>query len=247
MIVIYCCNLILEAEISGAEMAIAIGTIALAISTIALALFTFFLYREAKKQLIKATEFVKKYTNASEINSINNQVQSVENIILKQIDFHYRIIDGIKRSLSNEKDVFLFLYEKRLKRVYSLDTGIYSDGKRGVVEKINTAYRQLFKNYGYLLGHYYRNLYRIFKKIDETVIPGFDKDHYAKLVRSQLSEFEILLLFYNCIWVEDSDKFKDLVERYKLLEGINYKKLLETDVHLKSKLYMDQAFGEDWS
>ena len=199
-----------------------IGT---SVGTLALALLTFLLFRAARKQLTSA------------------RIQATENIILKQIDFHYHIIDNVKNSIPNEQNIFHFLYVKRLKQVFDNDNGFYNDDEQGRVNKINNAYKQVYEDYGYILGHYFRNLHRIFKKIDEIDVKGFDKNHYAKLVRSQLSEYELLLLFYNCIWVEDDFKLKVLVQKFAVLEGINYEKLLMKDSH--KKLYDEKAFGDD--
>jgi len=107
--------------------------------------------------------------------------------------------------------------------------------------QVRDAFGKLYDEYGYLLGHYYRNLYRIIKSINEIKINDFDKMYYAKLVRAQLSEYEVLLLFYNCIWMEDY-KFKVLIEKYGLLKGINYDKLVDRERH--PNLYLKTAFGE---
>ena len=98
------------------------------------------------------------------------------------------------------------------------------------------------------LGHYYRNLYRIFKIIDEA---SFDDDkkidfrikyQYASIVRSQLSDYEIYFLFYNGISDYGISKFKKLIEKYSLLKIIprNNKKL---EFYIFKNLYDKKAFG----
>lgn len=76
-------------------------------------------------------------------------------------------------------------------------------------------------------GHYFRNLYRIIKLIDEK---EFDKDiledykikySYTSIVRAQLSDDEILWLFFNCISNKGSSKFKPLLEKYTFLKIID--------------------------
>lgn len=79
--------------------------------------------------------------------------------------------------------------------------------------KLNTDY-----------GHYYRNLYRIIKMIDEQVFDSesacndFEKKYYyTSIVRSQLSDYELYWIFYNCIF-KYGEKFKPLIEKYSFLK-----------------------------
>lgn len=222
MIIICCYESVHESQINW-ETITALGTVALALFTIILAI-------AAIGQLLDIKKFIKQNENL-------NLVQSAENIITNQIAFHYKILERIE---ANQKDAFRIMYE-------SLN-GFYKFRKKSspkfskIKEQINAAFEKMYNDYGNLSGHYFRNLYRIFKEIDKSKIDGFDKQHYAKLVRAQLSEYEVLLLFYNCIWVGDGDKFKKLVEKYELLEGINYSKLIEREHY---KLYEETAFGVD--
>ena len=210
-------NYIKESQINPAEWVLAIFTVVLAYAAV--------------KQLRDIQDFIKS-------NKVFNQVQLAEDSIVKQIEFHYKILEGIETEGAKRHAAFRIIYNN-LMGTYKSDLATYANPK----ERIGATFKKLDLEYGYLLRHYYRNLYRIFKEIDETTIDGFDKNHYAKLVRAQLSEYEILLLFYNCIWVGDEDKFVKLVENYELLEGIDYKSLLEPDHY---KLYSEKAFGVDF-
>lgn len=196
-----------------------------ACGTIALAILTFYLAYAAINQL-------------KDIRS-----SSVENIIMKQLEFHYKIVERMKiKEMKVREDPFKFMFLNFVKYYYS-NNNINRIDDESIKDNISTAFQLLYNKYGNLLGHYYRNLYRTFKNINETKIKGFDKEQYSKLVRAQLSEFEILLLFYNCIWVGDEDKFKKLIEKHELLEGLNHSKLLVRD---HSKLYLETAFGNDF-
>ncbi|MCU5036427.1 putative phage abortive infection protein [Bacillus cereus] len=85
------------------------------------------------------------------------------------------------------------------------------------------AYETLYKRHENLIGHYYRNLYRIVKLIQKN---NFDsesqerdneeKRQYRGILRAQLSSFELLMLFYNISYSEKGKKFKELVA------GINF-------------------------
>ncbi len=222
MINMCCYEYLLEPDFNW-DSVTAIGTIALAIVTIPLAFY-------AGRQFKDVNEFNKKNVNLS-------QLQSAESLILKQIEFHYNILGRIEKY---DKSIFNVIYE-------NLIANFEFDLKKSIPEmefQVKLAYGKLYVDFGYILGHYFRNLYRIFKNIDEINVDGFDKKYYAKLVRAQFSEYETLLLFYNCIWINDNKKFKNLVEKYELLEGTNFDLLIDSENH--PNLYIDNAFGDEF-
>ena len=93
------------------------------------------------------------------------------------------------------------------------------------------------------LDHYFRHLYRIFKYIDESpLIEDKDRYHYACIVRAQLSDCELLVLFYNALNVNDDGelKFKYLIEKYAVFNNIR-KELLARQ-HEDFKLYHGSAY-----
>jgi hypothetical protein len=47
-----------------------------------------------------------------------------------------------------------------------------------------------------------------------------DKRLYTNLIRAQLSSYELVLLFYNCLSELGREKFKPLVEVYALLKTL---------------------------
>lgn len=66
--------------------------------------------------------------------------------------------------------------------------------------KIVTAYTKCCVEHIDYFSHYFRNLYHILKFIDETkLILDTEKTMYSKYVRSQLSDIELVCLFYNSI------------------------------------------------
>ena len=86
-----------------------------------------------------------------------------------------------------------------------------------------------------VLDHYFRFLYRIFKYIYENREllnrDGFKNGEYkyASIVRSLLSEYELVFLFYNCLSEFGRDKFKFYVERYALLKNIRFELLVKKE------------------
>ena len=94
---------------------------------------------------------------------------------------------------------------------------------------IDEKYKELFDRYQQCVGYYFRALYNFVKFVDqEKVFPKNcgDKKFYTNLIRAQLSSDELGLLFYNCL-SERGAKFKVLVEKYALLEDMDFKKLVK--------------------
>ncbi|PFD84328.1 hypothetical protein CN275_26570 [Bacillus anthracis] len=86
-----------------------------------------------------------------------------------------------------------------------------------------SAYERLYKEHENVIGHYYRNLYRIVKLIQNNTFDSEsqerdneEKRQYRGILRAQLSSFELLMLFYNISYSEKGKKFKELVA------GINF-------------------------
>lgn len=78
------------------------------------------------------------------------------------------------------------------------------------------------------LSHYFRNLYHIVKFVDDTKFSKKIKYKHVKILRAQLSNYEILLLAYNCLHAY-GNKFFPLVEKYKMLKNLNS----EEDLNIK--------------
>lgn len=67
-------------------------------------------------------------------------------------------------------------------------------------EKIVAAYTKCCVEHIDYFSHYFRNLYHILKFIDDSkLILEAEKAMYSKYVRSQLSDIELVCLFYNSI------------------------------------------------
>lgn len=112
--------------------------------------------------------------------------------------------------------------------------------------KFNEIYNSFYIKYDSDFGHYYRNLYRLIKIVDEKVFSDNAvedykiKYSYTSIIRSQLSDAEIKWLFLNCLSDKGYEKFKPLLEKYSLLKIIN---LNDEVFGYFSKFYLDSAFN----
>ncbi len=109
-------------------------------------------------------------------------------------------------------------------------------------ECINTVYEIFLSKRQSSVGHYFRYLYNTVKFVHEHefIKELEDKKSYTNLIRAQLSSNELGLLFYNCL-SDRGTKFKHLVEKYALLEDMDFGKLLEQG---HWSLYKEEAYGE---
>jgi hypothetical protein len=104
---------------------------------------------------------------------------------------------------------------------------------------ILNAYELTFEQYQGDLSHYFRTLYTILRYIDESSIE--DKKKYIRILRAQLSAYELSLLFYNCLSSHGKDNHKPLLERYAILKNVNTNLLIKSYHVLE---YDKQAFGK---
>lgn len=85
----------------------------------------------------------------------------------------------------------------------------YVGGPKAYEESYATTY----------FDHYFRHLYTIIKFVDGAEFLNFDEKYkYISMVRATLSRYELVWLFYNCIYGIGKVKFKKLIERYSILK-----------------------------
>lgn len=88
------------------------------------------------------------------------------------------------------------------------------------IDETKIQYQRFHDDYGYAIGHYFRNVYQIMKFIDNSTHSNESKKFYVNLLRAQMSTFELALLFYNCISNIGCEKFKPLIEKYEIFEHL---------------------------
>lgn len=119
----------------------------------------------------------------------------------------------------NGRDVFRYLYNKMYIELGKNEYGY------------ETVYMHHYHKAQTDFGHYFRNLYRMIKIVHETDF-FYDsskvsteeifkiKYRYTSIIRAQLSDYELMWVFYNCLSENGIDKFKFFVEEYSLLKNL---------------------------
>jgi len=105
------------------------------------------------------------------------------------------------------------------------------------LESCIAPYEAFYSQHNSELGHYFRTLYNILKFVNNSELN--DKRLYTNLVRAQLSDAEIEIIFHNGLSKHGLKKFKPLVEKYGLLKNLNKDKVRE---HKLIDFYDDSAF-----
>lgn len=107
------------------------------------------------------------------------------------------------------------------------------------LERALSAYDKILQAHQGDLGVYFRSLYSIFRLISNA--NHVDRQGFANVVRSFLSDYELVLLFYNCLSVR-GEKFKGYAKTYALFDNLDIS-LLPREEHVE---LMDKvAYGKN--
>lgn len=138
------------------------------------------------------------------------QLLSTHNDIVNSI----RVIDPVRNDAEvHGRAAFRVIYSA-LRRLYR-DKGrrFSSSGDERV---LGYAYERTYLTYQYELAHYFRSLYNTILLLEE----GAEAERYIKLLRAQLSQQELLVLFYNCAISPHGLRFRALAERHQLFDNM---------------------------
>lgn len=191
---------------------------------------------------------LEKYLNKNSVYEfINDEINQNSTLHSRDVfSFTYRILFSlVEDDLMFEKKIVSSFYDEQdliiQKRNFDLIEKINTKELKYNDYLINTKFLDLYDLIYFKInsdfGHYFRNLYRIIKIIDEKKfiedeIENFKIQYsYTSIVRAQLSDDEIKWLFFNCLSNKGFLNFKPLIEKYTLL------KIIDEDI-LVNKYYM---------
>lgn len=223
---------------------------------------------EALKQQIREFELQREELSETrlvfKIQSETLKKQQFESTFFSLLNLHHGIVNSIDLR-SKENKYNSFESKNRLTKGFTVNDKIIeiTTGRdcfvkfckgfrneyrklRGDIPKLNEldiakqAYNNYYKLHQSDLGHYFRNLYHVFKFIKNS--EEQNKKRYTSLVRAQLSNDELFLLFYNGISDYGNKKFLPLIEEFHILKNLNRKEFIEENGH--STFYENSAYGE---
>ncbi|WP_296592933.1 putative phage abortive infection protein [Methylophaga sp.] len=185
---------------------------------------------------LQATELKltrKELKNSSDALNAQNEtlvLQNFENSFFQMLRLHNDIVNSIDfvRGGGNKnvvttsgRDCFPVMCE-RLKTRYSKIHDLID--QREIVE---SAYEGFYEQHQVELAHYFRYLYNIFKFIHKSQVA--DKRFYSNLLRAQISNHELVIIFYNCISKYGKERFLPLAVEYSLFNNMPTALLLNED------------------
>lgn len=120
--------------------------------------------------------------------------------------------------------------------------------KMGTAEE-KDIYHLFYEEYKYInikFEHYFRNLLHIVESIDDLNIKNESsreilqiRHKYIDILKSNLTQYDFLWIFYYCIVIDSSKKYKVMLEKYSFFSEINLLLLINLDHY---KLYKTSAF-----
>jgi uncharacterized membrane protein len=146
--------------------------------------------------------------------------------------------------MNNEINSSIDLYNYQTKRTTKgRDTfGVFLERLHArYIEKdrhVQQGYARFWKDAHTELAHYFRFLFNFVRFVDEA---KKSEPYHMRLLRSQLSNSELALLFYNSLTPEGK-KFRQYVEKHALFDNIHVSKLLEQKHIL---LFARAAYGNN--
>ena len=116
--------------------------------------------------------------------------QRLESTYFALLDLYRKIVDDLNRQ--SQPDNYFKRFRQRL-----IDDFDWNSDPTACCADAQNHYVKLFYEHKEELSHYFKILYRILKILDDFDIEEKEKFRYVKILRSQISENEMLAIYYN--------------------------------------------------
>ena len=157
--------------------------------------------------------------------------QRLETLFFSLLDLYTKIKSDLDKN-SESNDYFSSFKEELFKDFVSDE-----NCKKSFTNAI-TKYEEIYYTRKEKLSQYFKLAYRIIKIIDDSEIKLEEKFRYIKIFRSQLSENEMLAIYYNS-HLKVSGQLYSFILRYNLLKHLPSISKLEFQKYLQSSLSSD--------
>ncbi|MEZ0169956.1 putative phage abortive infection protein [Microvirga sp. TS319] len=144
----------------------------------------------------------------------SNELQNFESTFFHLMDIYHKVVSGL-RIVKSETDYTGNRQFKEIigKQVFSefyedLRSSYFNTAFSGIPleepHRTVAAYQGMYQHHRNYLGHYYRSLYNILRFVDEAKFVYRNNDRefklkYIRVLRAQLSDHEMIILYYNCV------------------------------------------------
>ena len=213
-----------------------------------------------REELAQTREELKGQREEFEVQNKTMKRQRFENTFFNMLSLQQEIVANLSYEYYVNPNIcppnvpaeqFYYNSPKGLLHGREVFEGMY---KRAIIDYNGRRYADglynIFKNFGHLaysnikattrFDHCFRHLYRIYKYVDTSdLITKEERYDYACIIRSQLSDYELVMLFYNCLTTNGREKFKPLIEKYAIFNNLR-EELLANAAH--KELYAETAY-----
>ncbi|RKR03156.1 putative phage abortive infection protein [Maricaulis maris] len=165
------------------------------------------------------------------------QIQRHEIFEIKKSAFEQNLENTLFKLISLYRDNAQSFEYSSTRGPRAFDQLILHIAKGGDSDKI-TKYQRYYESLDYQLGSYLRTIFRIFKYIDEN---SASSQFHADIVKAQITNSELSLLLLNGL-IEKGLRFKELIEKYTILEHIGDAHREFFEKHGLYQLYSESAF-----
>lgn len=195
-----------------------------------------------RKELKDTREVLKDQKQQLEAQNTTLKKQNFENTFFQLLRLHDEVTNSteckVESRTFNGRACFRIFYNR-----FSTQYKTFNPANQTEKKRISLAYLKLYEEYQNEVSRYFRNLYAIFKFLESS--GDGNPELYVNLIRVQLSDNELLLLFYHSLSDIDKDELKPLIEKYALFKSLPSDKLLMPVEH--EKLYDSGAFTYTWT
>ena len=155
--------------------------------------------------------------NRQQVNYLKQQ--RFEDTFFRLLEHYKKILDAIDTRDAKDATKIIATGSECFKRMYNnfKDKVVHGNNSANV----NYCYDNMQNHYKHDLYHYFTFLYHILKFIKNAEISDSEKYKYASILRSTLSAYELVLIFYNCLHENGNTNFKPLVEEFSLFKNID--------------------------
>jgi hypothetical protein len=182
---------------------------------------------EALKQSSEELELTREQATLSaaalQEQSDSIKLQNFENTFFNMLNLHNEII----RSINIDTNIKLLYSDKN--RVVNVKgngillfnniVNILNNNYMSNIHNKEVGYESIIYKIGDDIGHYFRNMYQILKFIDSK--KNIEQKHYSNILRAQLSNSELSMLFFNCGSDKGIDRFLPLVAKFEFFEHLS--------------------------
>jgi hypothetical protein len=176
------------------------------------------------KELSEQREQLKQQTNEFKLTNNALAAQRFDQAFFGLLSTYNQIISDLDLSrgsrVTKGRDCFV-VFKNRLEGFCSRQN---PSSRFLSADQIQAAYDMFWQENQSNLGHYFRFLYNAFRFISEN--EDFARPHHSRLLRSQLSDQELQLLFYNCL-SRQGVKFLVYAKKYALFNNLPHDLLFD--------------------